>query len=57
MSWGDISGNSVEHPFSILAKSSVSRQHLSVYNYPEDDKTKLIDKVNHFFLANFQRED
>lgn len=48
MNWGDISGNSVEYPFSVLAKSSISRQPLSMYNYLEDDKTKLIDKVNHF---------
>lgn len=48
MNWWDIRGYAIEHAYSILAKLSVSRQHLSMYNYPEDDKTKLIDKVNRF---------
>ena len=38
---GDVSGNSVEHPYSILATESVSGQHLSMCSYREDEKTKL----------------
>lgn len=49
MNWRGISGNSIEYPFSVLAMVRVSRQHLSMYNYPEDDKKQLVDKVNHFF--------
>lgn len=48
MNWKDISGNSIEYPYSVLAMVRVSRQHLSMYNYREDDKTQLVDKVNHF---------
>lgn len=48
MKWGDICGNSIEHPYSILAMLSVSRQHLSMYNYPEDDKPEFVGKVNNF---------
>lgn len=48
MTWGHISGSSSEYPYSILARASVSRQHLSMCSYPEDDKTKFADKVDHF---------
>lgn len=47
MNWGDISGSSVEYPCSILAIASVSNQHLGMCSYPEDDKTKFADKVDH----------
>lgn len=48
MNWGDISGNSVDHPWSVLAIASVSRRRLTMCSYPEDDKTELVDKVNRF---------